>query len=134
MTTGDRSFLICLSTNGKTTSRSDEAPTTLLVATTDAVYECRRPSADAPWTVARTDILAGHHASALLYEPRSQLLFAGLHFEGGLLVSADGGRTWEPRNNGLQSSHVYTLMVQYEGLRTVLYAGTEPAMLYRSDD
>jgi photosystem II stability/assembly factor-like uncharacterized protein len=126
--------MICLSTNGKTISSSDRAPQSLLVATTEAIWEFRRADARSAWSKARDDILAGHHASALLFEPRSGLLFAGLHFQGGVLVSANGGATWEPRNNGLQSGHVYSLLVQYRGDKTVLYAGTEPVMLYRSDD
>jgi hypothetical protein len=126
--------MICLSANGKTTSYSKEAPRKLLVATTEAVCEFHRPDAKSDWSLVRDDILEGHHVSALVFEPRSGLLFAGLHFQGGLLVSADGGKTWSPRNNGLQSEHVYTLMVQYRGDKTVLFAGTEPVMLYRSDD
>src|SRR4051794_37583610 len=90
--------MICLSPNGKTISRSKAAPLVLLVATADAVFEFRRERAGAPWTLHRDDILAGHHVSALLFEPRSGLLFAGLHFEGGVMVSADGGSTWTPRN------------------------------------
>ena len=126
--------IICLSPNGKTTSWSKAAPLVLFVATADAVFEFRRERASAPWRLHRDDILAGRHVSALLYESRSGLLFAGLHFEGGLLVSADGGQTWTPRNEGLNSGHLYSLMVQYQGDKTVLYAGTEPVMLYRSDD
>ncbi len=125
---------ICLSTNGKTIARSKAAPRTLLVATAEAVFEFGRPDAASPWRLSRSDVLPDHHVSALLLEPRSGLLFAGLHFEGGVLASADGGRTWEPRNQGLQSGHVYSLHVRHRGDRTVLYAGTEPVMLYRSDD
>lgn len=132
--TPENARMICLSPNGKTIAASDRAPRTLLVATTEAVWAFRRADAYAPWAMARDDILAGHHVSALLFESRSGLLFAGLHYQGGLLVSADDGASWEPRNNGLQSGHVYTLMAQYRGDKTVLYAGTEPVMLYRSED
>jgi photosystem II stability/assembly factor-like uncharacterized protein len=126
--------LICLSANGGTLSESERAARTLLVATVEAVIELRRDDARAPWRCARRDILPGRHVSALLHEPRSGLIFAGLHFQGGLQVSADRGLTWEPRNAGLASGHVYSLHVQYLGDRTVLYLGTEPAMLYRSED
>lgn len=125
---------VCLSANGKTISYSDKAPLRMLVATAESVYEFKRDNAGAPWRKTRDDILKGHHVSALVLEPRSGLLFAALHFKGGLLVSADGGETWEPRNKGFQSEHVYTLFVQYRGDKTILYAGTEPVMFYRSDD
>lgn len=126
--------LICLSANGNTRCESEPAARTLLVATAEAVYEFSRADAHAAWRLTRNDILPGHHVSALLHEPRSGLLFAGLHFQGGLMVSADRGRTWESRNEGLQSEHAYSLHVQYPNGRTVLYLGTEPAMLYRSAD
>lgn len=134
MATAQNTPLICLSANGDTLSSADAAATTLLVATTESIFEFHRSSGSAPWTQVRDDLLPGVHVSALLHERRSGLLFAGLHYQGGVMVSADRGRTWESRNNGLQSGHVYSLMVQYVGDRTVLYAGTEPVMLYRSDD
>ena len=126
--------LICLSANGNTLCESEEAARTLLVATVEAVFEFARADARAAWRLVRDDILPGRHVSALTYEPRSGLTFAALHFQGGVLVSADRGRTWEPRNEGLQSGHAYSLHVQYVGERTILYLGTEPVMLYRSDD
>lgn len=126
--------LVCLSANGNTLCESAQAARTMLVATTTAIYEFTRPSALEAWSLRRKDLLAGHHVSALTHEPRSGLLFAGLHFQGGLLVSADRGSSWQPYNTGLSSGHVYTLMVQYRGERTVLFLGTEPVMLYRSDD
>jgi photosystem II stability/assembly factor-like uncharacterized protein len=126
--------LICLSSNGNTLCESERAALTLLVATTEGVYEFTRSSPQATWSCVRKDMLAGHHVSALVYEPRSGQLFAGQHFQGGLAVSADRGKTWQPRTNGLQSEHVYTVFARYVGERTVLYLGTEPVMLYRSDD
>jgi photosystem II stability/assembly factor-like uncharacterized protein len=126
--------VVCLSANGNTLCESERAARRMLVATTASIYEFSRPDVRAAWSCQRKDLLAGHHVSALTHEPRSGLLFAGLHFQGGLLVSADGGSSWEARNEGLASGHVYTLFVQYRGERTVLYLGTEPAMLYRSED
>jgi photosystem II stability/assembly factor-like uncharacterized protein len=126
--------IVCLSPNGDTLCESERAALTLLVATTAAVYEFSRPDARAAWSCRRKDLLAGHHVSALMHEPRSGVLFAGLHFQGGLLASADRGLTWESRNSGVTSEHAYTLHVQYHGERTILYLGTEPAMLYRSDN
>lgn len=126
--------LICLSANGNTLCESKEAARTLLVATVEAVFEFERADARAAWRLARNDILPGRHVSALAYEPRSGLLFAALHFQGGVLLSDDRGRTWEPRNEGLKSGHAYSLHVQYIGGRTILYLGTEPVMLYRSED
>lgn len=134
MDSSSHSPAVCLSANGNTLCESEQAARTMWVATTEAVYEFSRPDPGSPWICRRRDILAGRHVSALTHEPSSGLLFAGLHFEGGLQVSADRGVTWEARNTGLLSGHVYTLFVQYQAHRTVLYLGTEPVMLYRSTD
>ena len=125
---------ICLSTGGRNFAASREAPLQLLVATADGIHEFRRASADAPWVATGQVMLKGTHPCTLSYEPRSGLLFAGLHFKGGVQVSSDMGKTWSARNTGLQSEHIYSFAIQYVGDRTVLYAGTEPAMIYRSDD
>ena len=125
---------ICLSTNGRISAASSETPTMLLVATAEGICAFERAELGAPWRPRRRDILPGRHPSALLYEPRSGLLFAGLHYQGGVLASEDGGESWTARNNGLESGHVYTLAAQELADRIILYAGTEPAMVYRSED
>ena len=126
--------IICISANGTTTSSSQKAARRMLIATVDGLVDLRRDGLGTAWQRHDGLLLEGRHVSALVYDERSGLLFAGLHFEGGLLVSADGGATWEPRNEGLQSGHVYTLIVQHDGDRTILDLGTEPVMFYRSFD
>lgn len=126
--------MICMSANGNTTSHSDKAALRMLVATASAVLDFRRDDVNSEWKLVRDDILKGHHVSALSYDERSGLLWAALHFQGGLLVSADGGETWESRNNGLESEHVYTILIQHVGDDTILNVGTEPVMFYRSFD
>lgn len=129
-----RATTICLSANGKTTSTSEAAARRMLVATTEGVLDLRRVGPREPWRREPAMLLPGRHVSALLFDERSGLLFAALHFEGGVQASADGGRTWEPRNNGLASGHAYCLTVQQAGERTILNLGTEPVMFYRSFD
>ncbi|HWW63801.1 MAG TPA: glycosyl hydrolase [Sphingomonadaceae bacterium] len=126
--------IICLSANGKTVSSSNKAARRLLVATAEGVVDLRRDGPGADWRREPGLVLQGHHVSALVYDEPTGLLFAGLHFAGGLLVSEDQGATWQPRNEGLQSGHVYTLLVQHVGDRTILNLGTEPVMFYRSFD
>jgi photosystem II stability/assembly factor-like uncharacterized protein len=62
------------------------------------------------------------------------MLFAGAHGAGGLWVSSDQGRNWSPRADGIEHRHIYSLALQYRGESAVLFVGTEPAALYRSDD
>jgi len=126
--------IIAISVNGKTTSSSKEAARHMLVATADGVVDFRRETPTTDWRLQPDMLLAGHHVSALVYDEPTGLLFAGLHFEGGLLVSSDQGKSWEPRNEGLQSGHAYSLLVQHVGEQTILNLGTEPVMFYRSFD
>lgn len=126
--------LICLSANGDTVCRSEQAALRMLVTTANGIVEFQREAPNAPWQITRNDILSGKHVSALSLDTRSGLLYACVHFTGGVLVSADGGDTWEPRNNGLESEHAYTILIQHVGGKTVLNLGTEPVMFYRSFD
>lgn len=126
--------IICISANGKTGSSSKAAASRMLISTADGVLDYRREGASADWALQDEMLLRGHHVSALVHDERSGLLFAALHFEGGVLASADGGKSWEARNEGLQSGHAYTLLVQHDGDRTILNLGTEPVMFYRSFD
>jgi photosystem II stability/assembly factor-like uncharacterized protein len=134
MATEATETIICISANGKTSSASRAAARRMLVATAEGVVDFRRAGPEAPWERQPEMVLAGHHVSALVYDEPTEMLFAGLHFKGGLMVSDDMGATWEARNNGLQSEHVYSLLVQHVGNRTILNLGTEPVMFYRSFD
>jgi photosystem II stability/assembly factor-like uncharacterized protein len=125
--------IACLSCNGSTTNEGRGPATVLAAATVRGVYLFERASSNLQWA-RRGQALADLHISALLFEPRSGLLFAGAHGDGGLWASEDDGRTWSERSTGLARRHVYSLAVQHRGDATVLFAGTEPPAVYRSDD
>jgi photosystem II stability/assembly factor-like uncharacterized protein len=126
-------MITCLSPNGGVETRSDQPMTRLFVATIRGIYALERQAAGSPWNT-RLVGLADRHISSLTYEPRSGLLFAGAHGGGGLWKSADGGATWKECKQGLDRPHIYTVVAQYRGNKTVLFVGTEPPALYRSDD
>lgn len=84
------------------------------------------------WRVARED-LRGLHISSIILEPESQVLFAGAFF-GSIHASEDGGKTWERRDNGLTVHDVYSLASVRLNGKVRLYAGTEPAHLFYSED
>ncbi|MBB5420876.1 photosystem II stability/assembly factor-like uncharacterized protein [Paraburkholderia atlantica] len=126
-------MIAVLTTNGGTVTHGEGAATTLLVATIRGMLVFERADANAPWKLTRK-ALEDRHVSALLYVPKAGLLFAGAHGQGSLSVSKDLGLTWEPANNGLNSTHIYTMAQQERDGRTVLFLGTEPSALYRSDD
>jgi photosystem II stability/assembly factor-like uncharacterized protein len=125
--------IVCLSCNGGTVTAGESAATVLMVATVRGVHVFERSGPQQAWLLQR-QTLADFHVSALCWESRSGLLFAGTHGNGGLWVSADRGQSWSPQMDGIEHRHIYTLAVQYRGDKTVLLAGTEPATLYRSDD
>jgi photosystem II stability/assembly factor-like uncharacterized protein len=125
-------MIACLSPNGQNLNGSEAAPTRLLVATLRGIAVLERDGDGAPW-IERGRKLEGHHCSSLMIEPHKGGVFAGMH-SGGLYFSPDGGETWEPRAEGVSIPHIFCLGYAHHGADTVLYAGTEPASMFRSDD
>ncbi|HLI19926.1 MAG TPA: hypothetical protein VKV32_02340 [Stellaceae bacterium] len=120
-----------LSPNGQQETRNDSPARRIFVATIDGVARLDRPIAGAPWSVT-SKALAGKHVSSLLLE--SGRLFAGTHNDG-VWVSDDGaGASWRPASNGLGNLNIYSLAARRRGGGIALFAGAEPASLYRSDD
>ena len=123
-----------LSPNGDNLSRGGGPATRLVVATVEGVAIFRRAGRDAPWHLTDRS-LEERHVGSLLHEPVSGRLFAGAHADGGLWVSEDGaGAAWHQLSDGLDRPHIYGLARRRIGDRVSLFAGTEPAALYRSED
>lgn len=109
-------------------ARSDE----LLVGTARGIATLERVSGGSSWRVARHS-LPDCHIRAILVEPESGLIFAG-GFGSSIHVSSDGGRTWERRSEGLSEEDVWSLAAASLSGGVRVYAGTEPARLFYSDD
>jgi hypothetical protein len=81
--------------------------------------------------------LAGEHAQCLAADPlQPARLYCGT-FGHGLWVSADAGRSWQPAGEGIRSPQITSVAVsstERAGALGVVYAGTEPSALYRSED
>jgi len=129
----DLSSTAVLSCNGGTVTTSSEPALRLLVATLNGVHILERGTPDQAWQ-SKATALDDLHISCILAEPRSGLVFAGAHWNGGLFVSADGGVTFAPSMEGIARPHIYCLKAQRRDDQTILFAGTEPSALYRSDD
>jgi photosystem II stability/assembly factor-like uncharacterized protein len=125
-------MIACLSPNGQNLNTGNAPPTRLLVATLRGVSVLERDRLGAIWAD-RGLRLEGQHCSSLMIEPRRGGIFAGMH-SGGLYFSPDGGTTWEARADGITIPHVFSLGYAHRGNDVVLYAGTEPASMFRSDD
>jgi photosystem II stability/assembly factor-like uncharacterized protein len=121
-----------LSANGSVVTSALEPSVELLAATVGGLVRLQRAAPGQSWEV-KERCLVGTHPSALVRAPSGRLL-CGLHYSGGVMVSDDDGHTWAPSNAGLESGHVYSLALQPVDGRMVVYAGTEPPMLYRSED
>jgi photosystem II stability/assembly factor-like uncharacterized protein len=121
---------IGLSHGGTTIYSSPSRSNEVLVGTREGIAIIAR--AGSAWQVAHR-ALTDRHISAIIMEPESGLTIAGA-FHGSVHVSADGGRTWEPRGNGLTQTNVYSLASARVDGHARLYAGTEPAHLFMSDN
>src|SRR5690606_14076792 len=78
--------------------------------------------------------LLGHHVGALAPDERAGRVFAGCQYEGGLGVSDEQGASWRPCNEGWEGGRIQSLALQQGGEDVGMWLGTEPPMLYRSDD
>lgn len=125
-------MIACLSPNGQNVNTGAAPPNRLLVATLRGISVLERDRPGARWAD-RGLRLEGHHCSSLMIEPRRGGVFAGMH-SGGLHFSPDGGETWEKRSDGITIEHVFSLGYAHKHDDVVLYAGTEPASIFRSDD
>lgn len=123
---------ITLSHGGPTIYRSPAASRQVLVGTIDGVVCIERDPGGPGWHVADRS-LQGKHIHALLLEPESGTLFAGVN-HGSIFASSDGGRTWERRDKALTEHNVYSLACARLGGGVRIFAGTEPAHLFCSDD
>ena len=123
---------IALSHGGPTIYRSTARSRQVLVGTVQGVVRIERDANGSGWHVAdRT--LAGKHIHALLIEPQSGTIFAGVN-HGSIYASVDDGRTWERRDQGLSEQDVYSLACSRLKGGVRIFAGTEPAHLFCSDD
>lgn len=122
---------LCLSPNGQSRFDGAAPPNHLFIATAKGVVFLERERQGAPWQH-RAVTLDGHHVSTMCLLPDGAGILAGTHGDG-VFWSADG-MTWDARHEGLRLRNMYTLAALREGGRTVVYAGTEPASLFKSLD
>lgn len=125
-------MMVCLSPNGLNCYTDQAPPKQLLVGTIDGVAVLERQATSDEWK--RTgQLLKGLHISSLLFDSKRGGLLSGVHGNG-LYASKDGGQNWTLKTRGLTQQHVYSLAIQERASGTLLYAGTEPAHLFRSRD
>ena len=124
-------MLACLSPNGLNRYDGASRPARLLVATSKGVSVLERDAKGEDWRLAGT-ALADTHATTLTTLPGRSGVLAGTHGDG-VFFSEDGTR-WEPRNEGLSIKDVYSVAAVAQQGGITLYAGTQPASLFKSRD
>jgi photosystem II stability/assembly factor-like uncharacterized protein len=122
---------ICVSHGGTTTYLSETPSSEMFVGTVDGVAVLRK-DANERWKI-HAKTLEGVHVHALLMEPTSGFMFAGLH-KGSIYVSKDRGLSWEKKANGITQNDIYCLAAHAIDGSSRLYAGTEPAHLFLSNN
>lgn len=125
-------MVTCLSPGGNNVTLSQEPSKLVLVGTTKGVYILQRRDSSKSWETCGQSI-PQCHIHALVFEPSSGLIFAGVH-KGTIYASADLGENWELRDKGITQPDVYCLNSVRVGEFVRLYAGTEPAHLFFSDE
>lgn len=123
-------MFICISPGGQAITDGAEPKEMLLVGTARGIFSFARQNGS--WKPKET-LLPTEHISALLFEPSSRTLFAGTYGEA-LYASGDLGKSWEKRDKGIGGREIYSLECQQIAGRPRVYAGTQPAHLFFSDD
>lgn len=123
-------MFVCLSPGGQSLTVGKSAKEQLLVGTADGIFSFRKRNA--AWEQ-QAKVLPGKHISSILFEPVSQMLFAGT-YGCEIFSSADMGKNWQRRDSGIGELEIYCLAAQLVGGRPRVYAGTQPAHLFYSDD
>jgi photosystem II stability/assembly factor-like uncharacterized protein len=122
---------IGLSHGGTNVYSAPNSSNELWVATQDGLVLLEREQ-NGQWRETRR-ALRGNHISAIIFEHQTGTMFAGAFF-GSIHASADGGKTWERRDNGMPIHDVYSLASTVVDGKVRVYAGTQPAHLFVSDD
>src|ERR1051325_11045664 len=121
---------ICLSPGGQSITVGETPRKNLLVGTVNGIFSFTGNGRE--WVKGET-MLPAQHISSILFEPASRTLFAGT-YNGKIFASSDNGKSWEERTQGIVDREIYSLATQIVNGRPRVYAGTQPAHLYFSDD
>jgi photosystem II stability/assembly factor-like uncharacterized protein len=122
---------VALSHGGTNVYSAPEPSRQLWVGTQDGLV-CLEKSDQGQWRESQR-ALRGQHISSIVFEPTTATIFAGAFF-GSVHASDDGGRTWERRDTGIAYHDVYSLATNLIDGEVRIYAGTQPAHLFVSED
>jgi photosystem II stability/assembly factor-like uncharacterized protein len=121
--------MVALSPNGVDAYQLDAGPDDVLVGTKDGAVLLQFRAGR--WREAGRSLI-GRHVSALVTGLDGDVAYAGTHGHGVYRQAA--GREWSDVSNGLASRNVYSLNYRRVAAGIELFAGTEPAYLFRRLD
>ena len=122
---------IGLSHGGTNVYSSPQYSRQLWVGTQDGLVLFERTD-DGEWREGQR-ALRGQHISSIIFERTTETMFAGAFF-GSVHASSDAGKSWERRDNGIPIHDVYSLACHVVDGKALVYAGTQPAHLFVSED
>ena len=88
-------MFVCLSPGGQSVTVGEAAKNKLLVGTVNGIFSFVKNNGG--WNRQET-MLPDQHISAIIFEPSSQMLFAG-SYNGKIFASADSGKSWEAKRS-----------------------------------
>src|SRR4029453_9835477 len=102
-------MFVCLSPGGQSVTVGEAAKDKLLVGTVNGIFSFVKNNGggDPPKTM-----LPDQHISAIIFEPSSQMLFAG-SYNGKIFASGDSGKSWEQRDQGIVDKEIFFLPGQW---------------------
>jgi photosystem II stability/assembly factor-like uncharacterized protein len=121
---------IAVSHGGTNIYSAPEPSREVLVGTKDGIAILARDNGG--WKLVHR-ALTDQHISSITFERQSGTIFAGA-FWSSVFASTDGGYTWERRDNGIRFHDVFSMNVGTYNGKPRVFAGTEPANLYYTDD
>ena len=106
-------MFICLSPGGQSVTVGESPKDKILVGTVDGIFSFFKRNGS--WENQGT-LIPGKHVSSIIFEPTSQTLFAGT-YSSEIFASADLGKNWERRDQGIGQLEIYSLATQVIGGR-----------------
>src|SRR4051812_24633207 len=111
-------MFVCLSPGGQSLTTGESQNTKLLVGTVEGIFPFDKNGAS--WSK-RDTMVPGKHFSSIIFEPTTQSLFGGT-YSGEIYFSADLGKTWKQRDNGIGGKEIYSLATQVVNGKPRVYA------------
>src|SRR5690625_1418945 len=110
----------------------DDMVNALYFTAGQSLFEVKK--ADTTWEL--TEYITNWDLMCVAVDPLKERLYVGT-FDHGLNISDDGGQTWKSVGNGISYDRIMSIAVSPTEVKNdyhIVWAGTEPSSLCRSED